>query len=174
MHYNRYRYYLPYVGRFISKDPIGLLGGLNTFAYAPNPVGWVDSLGLSPSSVLDKNLGGMVGDKMQAHHVIPVEKWKTHSKFLTEIGLGNDRDKASNGILMPDSCNKAQSMRRLYYHCSSHTIYSARVEAQMIIIKNQYTRKLINAQQAKEKIENLQDDLRTYLAQSSSAQRRLN
>lgn len=47
MHYNRYRYYSPYVGRFISKDPIGLLGGLNTFAYAPNPVGWVDPLGLA-------------------------------------------------------------------------------------------------------------------------------
>ncbi|NDX20035.1 hypothetical protein G3N02_17595, partial [Acinetobacter baumannii] len=23
LHYNRYRYYSPYVGRFISKDPIG-------------------------------------------------------------------------------------------------------------------------------------------------------
>ena len=27
LHYNRYRYYSPYVGRFVSKDPIGLLGG---------------------------------------------------------------------------------------------------------------------------------------------------
>ncbi|WP_228134747.1 RHS repeat-associated core domain-containing protein, partial [Acinetobacter gerneri] len=35
------------VGRFISKDPIGLLGGNNIYAYAPNPVGWVDPLGLS-------------------------------------------------------------------------------------------------------------------------------
>ena len=48
LHYNRYRYYSPYVGRFISKDPIGLLGGLNTFAYAPNPVEWIDPLGLTP------------------------------------------------------------------------------------------------------------------------------
>ncbi|HFK9537954.1 RHS repeat-associated core domain-containing protein [Acinetobacter baumannii] len=28
LHYNRYRYYSPYVGRFVSKDPIGLLGGV--------------------------------------------------------------------------------------------------------------------------------------------------
>ena len=47
LHYNRYRYYDPRVGRFISKDPIGYAGGLNLFAYAPNPVGWVDPLGLA-------------------------------------------------------------------------------------------------------------------------------
>ncbi|MEE7595541.1 RHS domain-containing protein [Acinetobacter baumannii] len=47
LHYNRYRYYSPYVRRFISKDPIGLLGGDNVYAYAPNPVSWIDPLGLS-------------------------------------------------------------------------------------------------------------------------------
>ncbi len=49
LHYNRYRYYDPRVGRFICKDPIGYAGGLNLFAYAPNPVGWVDPLGLAKS-----------------------------------------------------------------------------------------------------------------------------
>jgi RHS repeat-associated protein len=47
LHYNRHRYYSPYVGRFISKDPIGLLGGHNVYAYAPNPIDWVDPRGLS-------------------------------------------------------------------------------------------------------------------------------
>ncbi|MDC4700220.1 RHS domain-containing protein, partial [Acinetobacter baumannii] len=46
LHYNRYRYYSPYVGRFVSKDPIGLLGSSNIYAYAPNPVEWIDPLGL--------------------------------------------------------------------------------------------------------------------------------
>ncbi|AZE26034.1 RHS repeat-associated core domain-containing protein [Pseudomonas chlororaphis] len=49
LHYNRYRYYDPNVGRFISKDPVGYSGGLNLYAYAPNPTGWVDSLGLTPT-----------------------------------------------------------------------------------------------------------------------------
>ena len=31
---------------FISRDPIGLLGGFNVFAYAPNPIGWIDPWGL--------------------------------------------------------------------------------------------------------------------------------
>lgn len=47
LHYNRFRYYDPDVGRFISQDPIGLAGGDNLYAYAPNPTGWVDPLGLA-------------------------------------------------------------------------------------------------------------------------------
>ena len=49
-HYNRYRYYDPRAGRFISKDPISYAGGLNLYAYAPNPVEWVDRLGLASSA----------------------------------------------------------------------------------------------------------------------------
>jgi RHS repeat-associated protein len=48
LHYNRFRYYDPDIGRFVSVDPIGLLGGANTFAYTSNPVSWVDPLGLTP------------------------------------------------------------------------------------------------------------------------------
>src|SRR5262249_40602069 len=44
--YNRYRYYDPDIGRFISPDPIGLLGGENFYRYAPNPFAWIDPLGL--------------------------------------------------------------------------------------------------------------------------------
>lgn len=47
LHYNRFRYYDPGVGRFVSQDPIGLNGGLNLFAYAPNPTAWIDPLGLA-------------------------------------------------------------------------------------------------------------------------------
>ncbi|MDR2011974.1 MAG: hypothetical protein LBQ20_02765, partial [Rhodanobacter sp.] len=37
MHYNTFRYYDPDIGRFATQDPIGLLGGLNLYQYAPNP-----------------------------------------------------------------------------------------------------------------------------------------
>ncbi|SEL46706.1 RHS repeat-associated core domain-containing protein, partial [Variovorax sp. YR750] len=47
LHYNRYRYYEPRLGRFLSRDPMGLLGGTNTHAYSLNPTEWVDPLGLS-------------------------------------------------------------------------------------------------------------------------------
>jgi RHS repeat-associated protein len=46
LHYNRFRYYSPDTGQFINQDPIGLLGGINNYQYAPNPVQWIDPLGL--------------------------------------------------------------------------------------------------------------------------------
>ncbi|WP_241300663.1 RHS repeat-associated core domain-containing protein, partial [Burkholderia stabilis] len=48
LHYNRYRYYDPNAGRFISKDPIGLAGGINVYQYAPNPGDMTKVLGVDP------------------------------------------------------------------------------------------------------------------------------
>ena len=47
------------MGMFISKDPIGLLGGDNVFAYAPNPTGWIDPLGLN---AVGKAATGIIDD----------------------------------------------------------------------------------------------------------------
>ena len=46
LHYNRFRYYDPDLGMFVSRDPIGLMGGSNVFQYTPNPTGWIDPFGL--------------------------------------------------------------------------------------------------------------------------------
>ncbi|OTA15764.1 RHS family protein [Xenorhabdus beddingii] len=47
LYYNRFRYYSPETGQYISPDPIGLLGGLNPYGYVHNPLSWVDPLGLT-------------------------------------------------------------------------------------------------------------------------------
>lgn len=46
LHYNRFRYYDPQVGRFTTQDPISFKGGINLYRYAPNPVEWIDPYGL--------------------------------------------------------------------------------------------------------------------------------
>lgn len=48
LHYNRFRYYDPRLGRYLESDPLGLRGGLNVYAYCANPAHAVDLVGLHP------------------------------------------------------------------------------------------------------------------------------
>jgi RHS repeat-associated protein len=47
LYFNRFRYYSPHLGRYLSRDPVGLLDGPNSYAYVGNnPVNRADPLGL--------------------------------------------------------------------------------------------------------------------------------
>jgi RHS repeat-associated protein len=47
LHYNRFRYYSPELGRYLQSDPLGTAGGINLYAYCPNPLTTVDLDGLN-------------------------------------------------------------------------------------------------------------------------------
>ncbi|ENT9792655.1 restriction endonuclease fold toxin, partial [Escherichia coli] len=49
--YNRFRYYEPETGMYLVSDPLGLQGGEQTYRYVPNPLGYIDPLGLAKTSV---------------------------------------------------------------------------------------------------------------------------
>ena len=52
--YNRFRYYEPETGMYLVSDPLGLLGGEQTYRYVPNPLRWIDPLGLNKGASLSK------------------------------------------------------------------------------------------------------------------------
>lgn len=93
LHYNTFRYYDPEIGRFISQDPIGLLGGINLYQYAPNPVEWVDPWGLAKlfevGTYGSLNTGQHIGDGLQAHELIRHEA-------LVQSGLASKKNRLSN------------------------------------------------------------------------------
>ncbi|WP_059245536.1 RHS repeat-associated core domain-containing protein [Escherichia albertii] len=61
LHYNLHRYFAPECGRFIQPDPIGLNGGLNLYAYGPNPLSWIDPLGLAVDPIAKLEDRGYTG-----------------------------------------------------------------------------------------------------------------
>ncbi|WJD72707.1 RHS repeat-associated core domain-containing protein [Pseudomonas asiatica] len=94
LHYNRHRYYDSRLGRFIGKDPIGFLGGINIYMYAPNPTEWVDPLGLARKCQLGTyesltNLDANRGDQLDAHEFIRHEA-------LEQIGMTPEGKRSRN------------------------------------------------------------------------------
>jgi RHS repeat-associated protein len=82
LHYNRHRYYDPLSGRFVSKDPIGLLGGFNTHTYAPNPVQWIDPLGLAPKKQNSVKNGCVSCDPCQGRNPAAIaQSWQGRDPY---------------------------------------------------------------------------------------------
>nr|WP_268806862.1 RHS repeat-associated core domain-containing protein [Yersinia entomophaga] len=71
LHYNRFRYYDPQACCYLSPDPIGLAGGLNTYGYVHNPLGWIDPLGLAGCSTLDRIIADANKVASPGGHITP-------------------------------------------------------------------------------------------------------
>ncbi|WP_232918265.1 RHS repeat domain-containing protein, partial [Pseudomonas syringae] len=72
LHYNTFRYYDPEIGRFITQDPIGLLGGFNLYRYTPNPVRWTDALGLVHELTPGYNVYGLFQEGAEKPYYVGV------------------------------------------------------------------------------------------------------
>ena len=111
LHYNRFRYYDPGLGRFVSPDPLGLESSLNSYTYGPNPSGWIDPLGLiSLARVGGYDIqafpgppaGGIEHKPLHVHVMQGSGKSKTTvTKVLMEDWVDSGRTKGKRGEVYP-------------------------------------------------------------------------
>ena len=104
--YNRFRYYSPEMGIYISSDPIGLAGGFNTYAYVKDTNTWVDVLGLSGELVYQ-----LIRDNKVVYYGITsrtaLERMAEHGKTkvfdnmeILADGLTHDQARSIEGALI--------------------------------------------------------------------------
>ncbi|MEC7525409.1 MAG: DUF6531 domain-containing protein [Myxococcota bacterium] len=83
LYYNRWRYYDPEVGSYLSPDPLGLAGGLRFYAYVADPLVGTDPFGLFDEfEVAPYGDSGHTGDKLDADELLG-------SVWLREHGYGS-------------------------------------------------------------------------------------
>jgi len=91
--YNYYRDYDPQTGRYVQSDPIGLRGGLNTYAYANlNPLTFVDLFGL-----VGDDIGG--GGRSSPPIGIPNPSWEAQRNLAKQL----------ERLLCPPACLEQQA-----------------------------------------------------------------
>ena len=79
--YNRFRYYEPETGMYLVSDPLGLLGGEQTYRYVPNPLRWIDPLGLNKGASLSKMMNSssdLMGVEKAAPELLEAISRKRH------------------------------------------------------------------------------------------------
>lgn len=80
LYYNRFRYYSPETGGYISQDPIGLTGGLYLYGYVCDLNLWIDLFGWHGNSldnIADSQLYDIKINGIQFKYGIATEKYVT-------------------------------------------------------------------------------------------------
>jgi RHS repeat-associated protein len=113
LHYNRFRYYDPALGRYIQSDPIGIAGGENLYAYTMgDPLTQVDvrGLGCGPERRIwsEEELaaaGELIETKLKKAHPLTLQEMGKRPVTLTprqaalDAALANPKNQTRGGGL---------------------------------------------------------------------------
>ena len=164
LHYNRFRYYDPEIGRFVSQDPIGLDGGLNIYVYVKNPVQWVDPSGLDSKWVRNwkDRYGRTLAAEHEVHHIIP--KDENIVRLARSLCSNFDEHSAENLIALPKTSAVTSKSGNGYgktIHSGYHAAYSKAVVHALKVVN----RMKIPGLSSCKKLSIVQQALRTELEQ---------
>lgn len=109
LHYNRFRYFSPELGRYLESDPAGLSGGINAYAYPARPLTTVDVNGLGAKTAsrpkTKKGPPPEVGCKAPLQAGLTPEQVKAElEKKVTKLRLEMEAAKAAGHkqVIAPD------------------------------------------------------------------------
>lgn len=103
LHYNRYRYYESHSARYVSKDPIGLEGGLNIMNYVINPNQLIDPMGLYVVLDFYKHKNIIIARDIEKDTKLIIQNVYTGGQ-INDIGFTSNGTALPNGkyFLVPD------------------------------------------------------------------------
>ena len=92
--YNRFRYYSPDTGTYISQDPISIDGGLNVYAYVHDTNFWIDPFGLTGIIYLrtDPETGAEYIGKSKSQKAYKRRQSSHNSKLRKDLNQKGNRD----------------------------------------------------------------------------------
>ncbi len=114
LHNNWHRFYDPETARYITPDPLGLMAGMNPFAYVDGaPVTFVDLEGTHPVLA---NLLRRFGPPL-------LNVLKTFGKRAHRWTKGLTKGKVTNNTNVPGTCDKAKAAVSRYNHNDLHHLF---------------------------------------------------
>ena len=112
--YNRFRYYSPKMGMYVSQDPIGLAGGiLNLYGYVEDTNAWIDIFGLAKSYTSGENSAAKTGrQKHKEYKQNIVKKGYLEKEFRLPSGKKIDAIDFDNKIIYELKPNNERAKKR--------------------------------------------------------------